>query len=108
MPDVQKIARPTVRSLLGGIVEDAKQLGLAHFELRKYQVQRQATKAKTVAIWTGIGAALAAFGFLLMILMLVHLLYALFSIALWASYAIVGILLLAIGAGFLYGAKKRA
>jgi hypothetical protein len=108
MADVQKIARPTVRSLLSGIVEDAKQLGLAHFDLRKYQVQRQATKAKTVAIWAGIGVAFTAIGFVLMILMLVHLLYAFFNIALWASYAIVGILLLAIGAGFLYGAKKRA
>jgi uncharacterized membrane protein YqjE len=107
MPDVEKIARPTIGSLLNGIVEDAKQLGLAHFDLRRYQVQRQATKAKTVAIWTGIGVALTAIGFFLMILMLVHLLYAFFAIALWAGYAIVGIFLLAIGGSFLYGAKKR-
>ena len=107
MPDIQKMPRPTVLSLLGGIIEDAKQLGLAHVDLRKYQVRQQVTKAKTVAIWIGIGTALTAFGLLLMILMLVHLLYALLAISLWASYAIVGIFLLLLGAGFLYGAKKH-
>ena len=107
MPDLQKMPRPTVLSLLGGIIEDAKQLGLAHVDLRRYQVQQQVTKAKTVAIWIGIGTVLTAFGLLLMILMLVHLLYALLAISLWASYATVGIFLLLLGAGFLYGAKKH-
>lgn len=105
--DVQHVQRPTLLSLVRGIIEDAKLLVLGQYELRKYQTEEKVAKAKTVATWIGIGIALAAIGSLLLILMVVHLLNALANIPLWGSYAIVGFVLLAVGGGFIYGGKKR-
>jgi len=103
----QRIPKPTLLSLVRGIVDDAKQLVLGQYELRKYQTLRQVAKAKVVAIWTGIGIAFAAIGTILLALMLVHLLHEVLNLPLWGSYGIVGIVLIVIGGGFLYGAKSR-
>ena len=105
--ETQRVPKPTLLSLVRGIVDDAKQLVLGQYELRKYQTLRQVAKAKVVAIWTGIGIALAAIGTILIALMLVHLLHEVLNLSLWGSYGIVGIVLIAIGGGFLYGAKSR-
>jgi hypothetical protein len=105
-PGADKIPRPSVISLVRGIIDDAKQLLLAQYEFRKYQTLQRVTKAKTVALWIGIGIALAGAGGLLIILMVVHLLYAYLDLPLWASYGIVGIVLLAAGGVFLYGGKN--
>ena len=94
-------------SLVRGIVDDAKQLALGQYELRKYQTLREVAKAKVVAICTGIGIALAGIGTMLITLMVVHLLHEVLDLPLWGSYGIVGIILIAIGVGFLYGAKSR-
>jgi len=103
----QRVPKPTLLSLVRGIVDDSKQLVLGQYELRKYQTLRQVAKAKVVAIWTGIGIVLAAIGTILIALMLVHLLHEVLNLPLWGSYGIVGIVLIAIGGGFLYGAKSR-
>jgi hypothetical protein len=105
--DVHHIQRPSILSLVRGIIEDAKQLVLGQYELRKYQTEQKVVKAKTVATWIGIGIGLASIGLLLLILTVVHLLNALANIPLWGSYAIVGVVLLALGGGFIYGGKKR-
>jgi Putative Actinobacterial Holin-X, holin superfamily III len=105
--DAQRVPKPTLLSLVRGIVEDAKQLVLGQYELRKYQTLREVAKAKVVAIWTGIGIALAAIGTILITLMVVHLLHEVLDLPLWGSYGIVGIVSIAIGAGFLYAAKNR-
>jgi Putative Actinobacterial Holin-X, holin superfamily III len=105
--DAQRVSKPTLLSLVRGIVDDAKQLVLGQYELRKYQTLRQVAKAKLVAIWTGIGIAFAGIGTILVTLMVVHLLHEVLNLPLWGSYGIVGIVLIAIGGGFLYGAKSR-
>ena len=105
--DAQRVSKPTLLSLVSGIVDDAKQLVLGQYELRKYQTLRQVAKAKLVAIWTGIGIAFAGIGTILVTLMVVHLLHEVLDLPLWGSYGIVGIVLIAIGGGFLYGAKSR-
>ena len=105
--DAQRVSKPTLLSLVRGIVDDAKQLVLGQYELRKYQTLRQVAKAKLVAIWTGIGIAFAGIGTILVTLMVVHLLHEVLNLPLWGSYGIVGIVLVAIGGGFLYGAKSR-
>jgi Putative Actinobacterial Holin-X, holin superfamily III len=105
--DAQRVPKPTLLSLVRGIVDDAKQLVLGQYDLRKYQTLRQVAKAKAVAIWTGIGIAFAGIGTILITLMVVHLLHEVLDLPLWGSYGIVGIVLIAIGAGFLYGAKSR-
>jgi hypothetical protein len=105
-PEANKIPRASVVSLVRGIIEDAKQLLLAQYEFRKYQTLQRVTKAKTVALWMGIGIALAAAGGFLIILMVVHLLYTYLDLLLWQSYGIVGIVLLVVGGVFLYGGKN--
>jgi hypothetical protein len=89
------------------MVDDAKQLVLGQYELRKYQTLREIAKAKVVASWTGIGIALAGIGTILITLMIVHLLHDVFDLPLWGSYGIVGIILIVTGGGFLYAAKNR-
>jgi hypothetical protein len=104
----QKVPRASVISLLRGIIDDAKELVYAQYEYRKYQTLQQAAKAKTLAIWLGLGAVLTGVGGFLIILMIVHLLHVFTDLPLWASYGIVGIILLTIGAIFLYSGKRRA
>jgi hypothetical protein len=105
--DVQRIPKPTLLSLLRGIVDDAKQLVIGQYEFRKYQTLRQIAKAKVVAIWTGAGIAFAGIGTILITLMVVHLLHDILNLPLWGSYGIVGIVLIAAGGGCFYGAKTR-
>ena len=105
--DAQRVPKPTLLSLVRGIVDDAKQLVLGQYELRKYQTLRQIAKAKLVAIWTGIGITFAAIGTVLITLMVVYLLHEVLDLPLWGSYGIVGVVLIAIGGGFLYAAKNR-
>lgn len=99
--------KPTLLSLVRGIIDDAKQLVIGHYEFRKYQTLRELTNAKTAATWIGIGIVLAGIGIILITLMLVHLLHAVANLPLWSSYGIVGIIFLAVGGGFLYSGKKR-
>ena len=105
--DAQRIPKPSLLSLVRGIVDDAKQLVIGQYEFRKYQTLRQIAKAKVVAIWIGTGIAFAGIGTILITLMVVHLLHDVLNLPLWASYGIVGIVLIAAGGGFLYGAKNR-
>ena len=105
--DVQRIPKPTLLSLLRGIVDDAKQLVIGQYEFRKYQTLRQIAKGKVVAIWTGAGIAFAGTGTILITLMVVHLLHDILNLPLWGSYGIVGIILIAAGGGCFYGAKTR-
>jgi hypothetical protein len=78
--DVQRIPKPSLLSLVRGIIDDAKQLVIGQYEFRKYQTLRQIAKAKTKAIWIGTGIAFAGIGAILITLMLVHLLHAIFNL----------------------------
>jgi hypothetical protein len=105
--DAQRIPRPTLLSLVRGIIDDAKQLVIGQYEFRKYQTLRQVAKAKAAAIWIGTGIAFAGIGTILITLMVVHLLHDVLNLPLWGSYGIVGIVLIAAGGGCFYGAKTR-
>ena len=106
-PDVQRISKPTVLSLVRGIVDDAKQLVIGQYQLRKYQTLCQVAKTKAMAVWLGIGIVLAGIGTVLIALMVVHLLHDIFILPFWGSYGIVGIVLLAVAGACLYAAKTR-
>ena len=103
----EKIPKPTLLSLVRGIVDDAKQLVIGQYEFRKYQTVRQVAKAKAMAIWLGIGLLFAAIGTVLIALTAVHLLHDVVDLPLWGSYGIVGLVLLVVAGGCLYGAKTR-
>ena len=107
MQHVGKIARPTIIDLVRGIIDDAKQLVLGQYELRKYQAEREVAKAKSIAVLAAAGLPIAFVGFILLVLAIVHILNELADLPLWASYGIVAVVLLATGGGFLLAAKKR-
>ena len=107
MQHVGKIQRPSIMELVRGIIDDAKQLLLGQYELRKYQAEREVAKAKSVATLAAIGLPVAIIGFVLLVLTVVHMLNELANLPLWASYGIVTVILLITGGGFLLAAKKR-
>jgi len=101
-------AEPSLAALIGGIINDARDLMLQEFTMAKLEVQDELRKTKAAAISLGIGIGIAAVGGLLLLLMLVHLLHALTPIPLWGCYGIVGGVLLLAGLLFLYRGKKTA
>lgn len=107
MERVEKLARPSIMALVRGAIDDAKQLLLDHYELKKYQAERGIAKAKSAAALAVVGVPFAFVGFVLLVLMVVHLLNEAASLPLWGSYGIVAVVLLAIGGGLLLAAKKR-
>jgi uncharacterized membrane-anchored protein len=107
MQHVEKIARPGIIDLVRGIIDDAKQLFLGQYELRKYQAQREVARATSVAAMAVIGVPVVFVGFILLVLAIVHILNELADLPLWESYGIVAIVLLVVGGGFLLAAKKR-
>lgn len=107
MQHVGKIQRPSIMELVRGIVDDAKQLLLGQYELRKYQAERGVAKAKSVAVLAAIGLPVAIIGIVLLALTVVHVLNEVANLPLWASYGIVAMVLLITGGGFLLAAKKR-
>jgi len=101
-------SEPSLASLIGGIINDAKDLLLHEFTMAKLEMQDELRKTKTAAISFAIGAGVAVVGGLLLILMLVHLLAAFTAIPLWGCYGIIGGVLLIIGLIFLATGKQTA
>jgi uncharacterized membrane protein len=98
----------SLASLVGGIINDAKDLLLHEFTMAKLEMKDELNKTKTAAVSLAIGAGISAVGGLLLILMLVHLLAALTPIPLWGSYGIVGAVLLLVGVILLISGKRTA
>jgi hypothetical protein len=99
---------PSLAALLGGIINDAKDLMLHEMTMAKLEVQDELRKTKAAAISLGIGIGVIAVGGILLILMLVHLLEALTDIPLWGCYGIVGAVFAVVGAVLLATGKKKA
>jgi len=83
-------AAPSLAALLGGIMQDAKDLLVQELTLAKLEVQDELRQIKTAAISLGIGIGVAAVGGMLLSLMLVHVLAAYTDMPLWGCYGIVG------------------
>lgn len=97
----------SIARLMGELVADAQHLVRKEVELARQEVRVEVNKAKQGAISLGAGGAVAAVGALLLVLMVVHLLVAVFGIALWISYLIVGALLAIIGGIMLQVGRSR-
>jgi len=98
----------SLASLIGGVVNDAKDLLLHELTIAKLEMQSELHKAKEAAVSFAVGAGIAVVGGLLLILMLVHLLAALTTIPLWGCYGIIGALLLGVGLVLLLRGKHTA
>jgi hypothetical protein len=104
---------PSVSSLVGGIIDDAQQLIRQEVQLARREIQEEIRKAKAAALSLALGAFVALLGAVLLSLMLVHLLFWATNdlhqqFPLWAWYAIVGGLFVAVGAALLYAARTKA
>jgi Putative Actinobacterial Holin-X, holin superfamily III len=98
----------SLASLIGGVVNDAKDLLLHELTIAKLEMQSELHKTKEAAVSFAVGAGIAVVGGLLLILMLVHLLAALTTIPLWGCYGIIGTLLLGVGLVLLFRGKQTA
>lgn len=98
----------SVATLIGGIVNDAKDLLIHEFTIAKLEMQQELRKTKSAAIALGMGVGIATIGGLLLVLMCVHGLVDLIDIPLWGAYGIVGGLLLVVGGVLLAQGKQTA
>jgi len=99
---------PSVRALLGGIVNDAKELLGQEVALLKLEGQAELRSAKTAAMTLGIGIAVVAGGAMLLMLMLVHVLDVFTDIPLWGCYGLAGSGLVVLGTALLAAGKTKA
>jgi len=83
-------AAPSLAALLGGIMQDAKDVLVQELTLAKLEGHEELGHMKTAALLLGIGGGIAAVGGLLLSVMLVHGLAAYTGIPLWGCYGIVG------------------
>lgn len=99
-------AEPSLASLVGGIINDARDLLLQEFTMAKLEVRDELRRSKEAAISFGVGIGVAAVGGILLILMLVHLLHMYTELPLWGCYGVVGGILVLLSLFFLYSGKR--
>ena len=93
----QHSAQPSLAALLGGIINDAKDVLIQELTLAKLEVQDELRQIKTAALYLGVGIGVATVGGMLLSLMLVHVLAAYTDMPLWGCYGIVGSVLAVLG-----------
>ena len=114
MVDTNRLETSTsISSLVGGIVDDARQLVQQEVQLARREIQEEIHKAKAAALSFAVGAVVAALGGVFLAWMLVHLLFWATNdlhqqFPLWACYGIVGVVFVITGAGLLYAARTKA
>jgi len=104
----QQTSEPSLAALIGGIINDARDLMVHQLTMAKLEMQGELRKTKNAVISLGIGVGVAAVGGILLILMLVHLLDALTDIPLWGCYGIVGAVFAIVGGVLLITGKNKA
>lgn len=98
----------SIATLIGGIVNDAKDLLINEFTIAKLEIQQEMRKTRSAALAFAVGAGVVGIGGLFLLLMCVHGLVVLLDIPLWGSYGLVGGLLFIIGAILLMRGKQTA
>lgn len=106
--DTSTRSEASLATLLGGIVNDAKDLLVQEFTIAKLEMQQELRKTKSAITTLGIGVGIAAIGALFLLLMCVHGLVVLLEIPLWGAYGIVGGILAVVGGILLARGKQTA
>ena len=106
--DISSRSEASVATLIGGIVNDAKDLLLKEFTIAKLEMQQELRKTKSAVITLGVGAGIAAVGGLFLLMMCIHGLVVLLDIPLWGAYGIVGAILVIVGSILLARGKQTA
>jgi uncharacterized membrane protein YbhN (UPF0104 family) len=105
--DIPTTGEAGVTTLVRGIVDDAQELFRQQIALFKSEFRENMRKAKEASLSLAIGVCVAFFGVMLLLFAIVHLLSWALELPLWASFAIVGGLVLLIGLTLMYAGKKR-
>jgi hypothetical protein len=101
-------AAPSLMALLGGILNDAKDLLIQELTLARLEGQDELRQIKTAALLLGIGIAVSTVGGMLLSLMLVHILVAYTDVPLWGCYGIVGSVVAVLGGVLLAAGTHKA
>jgi hypothetical protein len=104
----QYSAEPSLTELLGGIINDAKDLLEQEVAMLKLEARDELRKAKSVAIALCLGIGIVAAGGMLLSVMLVQVLAVFTKIPLWGCYGIVGSGLVVLGGVWLAVSKSTA
>jgi len=99
---------PSMTSLVSGIITDAQDLIKQQLDLVRHEIQEDVRKAKEAAASLALGLGVAAVGAILFGTMFVYLLHEMAGLPLWASFGIVGGIMLVVGLVLTYLAKKEA
>jgi uncharacterized protein (DUF983 family) len=106
-PDLTQQTKPSLSSLLLGLMGDFKLLLSQEVRLARHEIQQEMAKARAAAVSAAVGVSLLAVGGLMLIIMLVHLLQWLTNLPLWGCYGIVAIALLSGGMVLVRKSKGR-
>jgi hypothetical protein len=101
------VSPPSMSSLVSGILADVQQLIAQQTQLVRLEIREDLRKARTGAIFLGVGLGVTAIGGLLFCFMLPYLLWWLTDLPLWACFGIFGVVFLLAGAGASYTALKK-
>jgi len=97
--------KPSVASLLSGIVTDAQSLLALELTAVRLEVEHELRRQKKRAIRLGFGIGVNAIAGMLLAFMLVHGLAAYTAMPLWSCYGLIGGLLAAVGITLCYTRK---
>lgn len=100
--------KPSIGSLLAGIVNDIKDLFAQELKLARKEITEDIQETRRALTTLGTGLVILTAGFGLLLLMVVHLIDTMTNIPLWGCYGIVGVVVGVIGAVFLVLGKNRA
>lgn len=107
-PEVHSSDDASLTTLVTGILNDAQELFKQQLALIRSEIQEDVRKTKEAVLGLALGLGVILVGSLLVVLALPWLLNWIWpDLPLWAAYAIVGGVLVAIGGAFLYPAIKR-
>jgi uncharacterized membrane protein YqjE len=103
-------SQPTMAALVGGIVNDVQVLLKEELQLAKCELANQFRVAKQAIFALAVGVAIAVFGALLLVFMLVYLLHWALSerLPVWSCFGIVGAVLTILGTALFSLGKRRA
>jgi hypothetical protein len=94
--------------LVAGIVDDIRTLIKQEMALGRAEVLQQFNKTKRAAIAVSAGIAAGAVGVLFLLLLVVHAIHEGGGLPLWASYTIVGGVLVIVGCILFFVGKRQA
>jgi len=98
--------RNGIIGLLGGLAEDVRTLFRQELQLLRDEFFSETAKIRQAAVAIGIGIGFTIIGGLFALIMLVHVLHQYVALPLWASYGLIGVILLAVGGVLLIKAKQ--